>query len=139
MNDSDDEFQSPENSLYDGGAVDDYIASNINDIQYIYLEFKQVLEQNKKHHYNNIIINKKFSPSELTPIYTYINQLDIDRKKFITGLDNNLIPEFASDFYGKYKEQIKSNDILKMLLIDAIEVSYHCYPYSQNNETLTMD
>ena len=139
--DSDDDFQTPENSLYEGGAVKEYNnTSHINDIQYIYFEFKQLLEHNKKHHYNEIIINKIYNPSNLQPLSSYLNKLNEDRMEFINMIQHNkTVPQFAIEFYNKYKDSIINNDILQMLLIDAIEVSYHCYPYSQNNETLTND
>jgi hypothetical protein len=135
--DSDDEFQTPENALYEGGGVP---VEHINNIEHIYIEFKKILDINKKQQYNTYIINTKFQPSELKPIYNYIEQLNKDRKEFINALNNNgAMPAFSVEFYNKYKDIIDTNDILQMLLIDAIEVSYHCYPYSQNNETLTMD
>ena len=138
--DSDDEFQTPYNSLYSGGSIESHTTSHIDDIEEIYKEFKKLLDVNKKQHYNNTIINKEFKPDELKPLYNYIEQLNINRKQFINALNNNgTIPEFATEFYNKYRDIIENNDVLKMLLIDAIEVSYHCYPYSQNNETLTMD
>jgi hypothetical protein len=123
--DSDDEFQTPYNSLY-GGSMERHTTSHIDDIEEIYKEFKQLLDANKKQQYNNTIINKQFNPDELKPIYNYIGQLNINRKQFINAIRNDdKMPEFATDFYNKYKEAIANDDVLKMLLIDAIEVSYH--------------
>jgi hypothetical protein len=144
--DSEDEFDTPLNSWCSDKARSKEILNEKNVIlsdeeQEFYSTFQRCISDLKKKTYDTIMYSKDVAPSNLKPLNTYLvrlSELETELTDVIEDSDITVrTPQFI-DIISQFR-QFPETSPLKMYILDYLHLSFHCFPYSQNNKTLQMD
>ena len=139
------QFDVPENTLCSDLARSREIRNPQEDILTqteleFYNKFQAFLRDLKTRTYATYILTT-VSPTNLTPNDNYIKNLRKIRNEIVAAIEGSLKkgkPEYASAIIEEYRK-VPSSDILEMYMLNYLELSYYCFPYSQNNNSLELN